>query len=70
MVEVIRLGQIPEEKEYTATCGNCSTLFKFKRREAKVTYDQRDGNFLQIDCPLCKKTVTKSLATQSSYWDR
>lgn len=74
MVEIVRRGILPEEKVHEATCGNCYTVFRFKQGEAHVTGDQRDGDYMTIACPLCNKTVTKSLhqnySTGSNWMDR
>jgi hypothetical protein len=73
MPEIITPGQLPSEKTYTVTCSNCRTMFKFKQGEARYNNgDQRDGDYLTINCPLpgCGKTVTKSVSQKSySYWD-
>lgn len=72
MVEIIRQGQIPEEQVFEATCTNCKTHFRFKRKEAKYVSDQRDGDFLEIPCPLCSKTVYKSPSSPNTPygWSR
>lgn len=54
-MEVIKYGQLPSEKRYIATCGNCGTKFSFKRGEAKCegSTDPRDGTrVLTVHCPL------------------
>lgn len=60
MVDIIEKGELPGEKLYETTCSNCKTRFRFKKDEAKVNYDQREGDYLSIACPLtgCNKTVT------------
>jgi RNase P subunit RPR2 len=62
MVEIIKQGKLPGEEEYTTTCRNCKTIFKFKAKEAKKHDDQRDGSYLTIVCPLpdCNTTATIS----------
>ena len=52
-MKIIKKGNIPEEKIYRSECYNCKTEFEFQAREAKLTRDQRDGDFLTVDCPLC-----------------
>lgn len=52
-MEILRRGTPPEEKKYECTCRNCTTFFKFMRKEAKYISDQRDGDCLVIDCPIC-----------------
>lgn len=55
MVEILYRGLPPQEREYTYTCPNCATRFRFKRSEAKYISDQRDGDTLEIPCPVCPK---------------
>lgn len=72
MPEIINQGSLPSEKVYTVTCSHCKTLFKFKQDEAKYVSDQRDGDFLQITCPLpgCYHSVTKYVTKPANFWDR
>jgi hypothetical protein len=58
MVEIIRLGTLPGSREHTTTCRNCDTQFSFKQSEARFMADPRDGDFWEIDCPLCKTNCT------------
>lgn len=57
-MRIIEKGKIPEEIEHTTTCGNCKTKFAFMAKEARFQADQRDGDFYQIDCPVCKKIIS------------
>jgi len=52
-MEIIKRGQVPEEKTYEATCRRRSTDVRFPQQEAKRTFDQRDGDFLTVKCPVC-----------------
>ena len=62
-MEIIKAGSLPSDVMYTTTCPNCKTQFRFQAVEAKTVYDQRDGNYLEITCPLqgCKHLVTCAL---------
>ena len=59
MVMIVSAGRLPENSTYNATCMNCKTVFTFTRGEALLVDDQRDGDYLQISCPLegCAKDV-------------
>jgi len=57
-MKVIHKGILPEEIVLRANCTNCHSIFEFTRKEAKIQYDQRDGEWGQVDCPVCKKKVT------------
>lgn len=54
-MRIIKKGKIKSEKVYACTCKECKTIFEFQQKEANICYDQRDGDVLQIACPLCKK---------------
>lgn len=45
------------ESKNQATCWNCQTVFEFAREEANVIC-QREGDYLEICCPLCKKVLS------------
>lgn len=68
-MEILSVGKLPSEKEYTTTCGSCHTRFKFKRGEASYHSDQRDGDYLLIRCPLagCGKNATVQVNQGLSY---
>ena len=57
-MKIITKGQIPEERMYRVVCRNCHTVFEFQYKEAQEVFDQRDGNYLKIPCPLCSKEQT------------
>lgn len=61
-MRIITKGTIPSEKWYIAKCNHCGTKFEFQQKEGTLTYDQRDGNFITIACPLpeCNHNVTVS----------
>jgi len=71
-MEIIRRGSLPEDKQYKSTCNNCDTLFSFTRGEARHIDDQRDGDYLVINCPVCHQPVTHGLVDRGSinYMDR
>lgn len=56
-IEITKRGQLPEEVKYKLKCNNCKTEFTATIQDGKVTYDQRDGNFLTVACPLCNNPV-------------
>lgn len=59
-VKIIKEGSLPEEKEHRVTCSNCITIFSFQTKDAKLVLDQREGSYLQINCPFCKKLCSFS----------
>lgn len=59
-MKIIRRGQKPEQRTHQHTCRECSTVFEFEQHEAKLVFDQRDGDFLQIKCPVCGTQCAKA----------
>lgn len=61
MIEIIKRGKPPGEIGYEVTCHNCKSELRFKGSDAKYSNDQRDGNYLSIDCPVCHRKVTSQV---------
>lgn len=62
-VKIIQQGTLPELRPYRCECTHCRTVFEFLRSDAEYVSDQRDGDFLRIDCPFCGKACTVSALT-------
>jgi hypothetical protein len=59
-VEVIQRGHLPENDQFEATCSRCRSQLRFLRSDAKLTHDQRDGDFVTISYPVCSNSVHAS----------
>jgi hypothetical protein len=59
-IKIVRRGELPEEKIYRGTCSYCKTEFTFNGSDGKFRSDQRDGDYYEIDCPLCCRGVFAS----------
>jgi hypothetical protein len=66
-MKILKQGLIPEEVVYTTTCAHCGTMFEFLQKEGKLTDDQRDGSYVSIECPTCKRTCTANYMTPQEY---
>lgn len=60
-MEIIERGEPPDERKYTGRCFTCKTKVKFRQSEATAHYDQRDGNYLEVKCPVCGKPITVAM---------
>jgi hypothetical protein len=60
-MNIIERGKHPKNKLYTVRCRQCETKFEFEKHEAKMNYDQRDGDYVSIACPVCKTECTHSV---------
>ena len=56
-MKIIRRGTLPTEKVYEGTCNHCDTVVEFQAKEAKLVSDQRDGDYYEIQCPVCGHTI-------------
>ena len=58
-MNILERGNDPNDpsKLFKARCSNCKSLIEFARGEAEVTYDQRDGDFMTVTCPVCSRPV-------------
>jgi hypothetical protein len=66
-MRIIERGILPGEKIYVQICRDCKTKFEFMQKEAKVVHDQRDGDFMQIECPVCHETCFTLPYKRSHY---
>lgn len=57
-MEIIRRGEDPKKKPLREKCDNCHTIIRFTKDEATFRYDQRDGNYYEIKCPVCNSMIT------------
>lgn len=62
-MKILEKGTPPKERKYVLTCYNCQTKFEFLEKEGKLVCDQRDGNYLSIDCPVCNQPVSTKIQT-------
>ncbi len=60
MVEIIKAGTAPEDREHEAACLYCKTVIRFRQGEASIKPD-RQGWYLSISCPVCGRAVAKEL---------
>jgi RNase P subunit RPR2 len=56
-MEILSRGQLPEDKTYEGSCHNCHTHVRFKKREAEYIDDQRDGDCVKVNCPVCGHAI-------------
>ena len=60
-MKILKLGTPPAERVYRVTCDQCKSELEFLEKEAKFNFDQRDGNFLSLNCPVCEGRITYSV---------
>lgn len=58
-MKIIHQGKPPIENYYHGKCHTCQSIIQFERREARVVHDARDGDYVEILCPVCQDTDIK-----------
>lgn len=61
VMDVIKKGKLPEDNVYLGSCHHCGTVVKFMRSEGELVFDQRDGDYIEIECPLCHTSICVNL---------
>lgn len=56
-MEVITPGNLPQDKNYRGTCGNCGQVMNAKHGELKNLRTGIIEYEMGCACPLCKETV-------------
>lgn len=59
-MRIIKPGIINGDKIEQVTCNKCKCEFEFALAEATLVADLRDGNYLAVSCPTCRRQVTKA----------
>ena len=62
MIKIIKQGIDPKDYTYAHKCYECDTIFTFQKTDFETVYDQRDGDFLRIVCPVCKDQCCVNLS--------
>lgn len=53
-MEVLKEGMHPDDRSAVFNCRDCDARLRGKMSEGKLVHDHRDGDFIQMVCPLCK----------------
>lgn len=59
-MKIIREGRDPKTIPMLASCNHCKTQVEFLPIEAKYVSNQREGDYYQVDCPVCNHQITAS----------
>lgn len=60
-MKILERGTPPEDRVYVSTCRNCKSKIEFLQSEGRIYYDPRDGNFIQVLCPVCCASIVTSV---------
>lgn len=65
-MKIIRMGKPHGDEKFKATCNGCNTKVEFLKSEAKYVTDQSDGDYYEVQCPVCPRRIT--LAPKPVYY--
>lgn len=57
-MKIIKKGKIPKTTKRFA-CPNCGCVFECEEGEYSLYFSQRDGDWLETDCPTCGTRVVR-----------
>ena len=60
-MEILFKGTAPSDRVHEGQCRVCATRVRFTQSEGVITYDQRDGDFITVTCPVCRGPIHASL---------
>ena len=61
-MRIISYGKDPATgTDYKIKCNNCRTVFEFHSGEAITRPDPRDGDYYEVQCPVCKRLCTQAI---------
>lgn len=67
-IKILKQGRLPEEVTYKFSCGHCKTEFTAQVKDGKLCYDQRNGNWVEVACPVCAwKCISCNEVKESVY---
>lgn len=59
-MRIVKMGKPPGDEKFKCKCNGCGTVVEFLKGEAKYINDQRDGNYYEVQCPVCPRRITKA----------
>lgn len=60
-MRIIKQGILPDKILHEETCLYCKAVLEFERGEGKITYCQRDDDFVTVTCPTCTRPVISKI---------
>jgi len=57
IMKIIRAGTPETMRIFEGECIHCHTQVEFYQHEGKVTYDQKEGDYITVVCPICGKNI-------------
>ena len=60
-MEILERGKLPEEQQADFNCNSCKSKLRAFKKEGKIHYCQRDGNYVLFKCPVCLRDIYVAL---------
>lgn len=60
-MKILSRGNVAvDQRPFTLTCNACKTVIETCLGEMSEQWDQRDGDYYEIKCPVCGRMITKA----------
>ena len=56
-MKIIKKGTPPDKEIFRGTCHYCKTEVEFERGEGTYRSCQKDGDWCEVKCPVCKNVI-------------
>ena len=60
-MEILKRGEV-RAKTHDTICGNCNSHLRVGKCDGKYVSDQRDGDYIDTNCPVCGNRLTISVS--------
>jgi RNase P subunit RPR2 len=59
-MKIIHRGEV-KPSTCRVVCGRCKSELEVSESDGSYVSDQRDGDYIEVSCPVCNKTMTISM---------
>lgn len=60
-MRILKRGKKEADRIHIGTCRSCGCTVEFANHEGRVVRDQREGDYIQVNCPECLTHITVAL---------
>ena len=60
-MRIIKEGNKHLGVEVEVICRQCQSELGVKKSDGRIVYDHRDGDYIEVQCPVCSRDITISI---------